>query len=53
VLAFEQDCRTVGACETCAYTETFVRIWYRTGRGTTDIYDYVGDLGELIRALTD
>ena len=51
--AFEQDRRTIGGCETCSYTEVFVTIWYRTAAGATNTYEYVGDLGELIRALTD
>lgn len=53
VVAFDQGRRDIGSCDTCSYTETFVRIWYRTTSGTTETYDYVGDLGELIRVLTD
>ena len=53
VLAFEQDTRRVGCCETCAYTEVVVTIWYRTTAGTTSTYEYTGGLGELIRELTD
>ncbi len=53
VLALEPDSRTRGCCETCEYTEVFVRISYRTTGGGMSTYDYLGDLGQLIRALTD
>lgn len=42
-----------GGCETCSYSEVRVRIIYTTAAGATDNYDYIGDLGALIRSLTD
>ncbi len=53
VVAFEQDTRGGGYCNTCYWEEIIVEIRYRTGSGDEETYTYSGDLGELVRALTD
>lgn len=53
VVAADQDRRAGGISDSDEYTEVFVRIWYRTCGGRVDTYDYIGDFGALIRALTD
>ncbi len=53
VTAFEDGTEGGGYCETCAWEEAVVYIDYTTSDGTKDRYTYRGDLGELIRALTD
>lgn len=44
---------SAGRCDTCYHSEVRVKIRYRTTGGEEGAYDYVGDLGVLIRALTD
>lgn len=53
VTGFEQYTYIGGYCDTCGYTELRVKITYTTRAGATEEYDFYGDLGELIRALTD
>lgn len=53
VIDVEQEDRDVGGCETCAYSYTVVEITFRDGDGYRETYVYEGDMGELIRELTD
>ncbi|MEU9871141.1 hypothetical protein AB0C87_25255 [Actinomadura sp. NPDC048021] len=53
ILDVEQETRTGGYCETCAYEEVVVDITFEDGDGQWTLYTYFGDMGELIRELTD
>jgi hypothetical protein len=52
-VAYKQDERSEGYCDTCYHEYTVVTITYRTADGSSGVYEYYGDFGELIRELTN
>lgn len=53
ITRLEQDTRNDGGCETCSYEYTVIEISYKTSGNGTGVYEYRGDMGELIRELDD
>lgn len=52
VTGLEQDTRTGGYCESCYYEEVVIQVTYRTAEDA-GVFEYRGDMGELIRELDD
>lgn len=53
VTGYREVSFNIGFCETCSETVTNVRVYYVADSGGRGVWDYMGDFGELIRALTD
>jgi predicted nucleic-acid-binding Zn-ribbon protein len=53
ILDVEQETREGGYCETCWYSEVTVDITFEDGNGEWTCYTYYGDMGALIRELTN
>lgn len=54
VIEYEQDTEAGGYCDTCYYSDTVVRIVYvSSASGSRREYTYYGDMGELIRDLSE
>lgn len=53
VHGFRQQTVDIGYCSTCSELVTSVWIQFRGEDDTEREYEYIGDFGELIRALTD
>lgn len=51
-VSYEEDERSEGYCDTCYYEYTVVSISFTTANGSTGVYEYFGDFGQLIRELT-
>jgi hypothetical protein len=52
VLGYKEVEKSDGYCETCYYEYVEVEISYQKSDGTTGVYSYYGDFGDLIRTLT-
>lgn len=53
VPAYRECSYNIGYCETCSEIVTEVRVYWNNRLGALAHWDYYGDLGELIRELTD
>ena len=53
VPAYRECSYNIGYCSTCNEMVTEVRIYYNLRSGSPRFWDYYGDLGRLIRRLTD
>lgn len=53
VTSYEQNTRNIGYCDTCSYEVTEVNIWFLDSKNQNQSYSYSGDLGGLMRELTD
>lgn len=53
VLSYEQETRGGGYCETCYYEEIVIEVCYVDSDGATCRKDIYGDMGELIRDLSE
>jgi hypothetical protein len=53
VPAYRERSYNIGYCVTCSEYVTEVRIYYVHRSGSPGHWDFSGDLGELIRALTE
>lgn len=53
ILSYEQETRSGGYCESCYYDEIVVEVRYLSTSGETKRFDIYGDMGELIRDLSD
>lgn len=53
VYGFQQETVDIGYCGTCTELVTSVWIFYRDDDSVERRYGFIGDFGELIRALTD
>jgi hypothetical protein len=52
VTGYRERSYNIGYCETCSEMVTEVRIYYLRKDGSPGEWEYLGDLGELIRELT-
>lgn len=53
VLSYEQETRGGGYCETCYYEEVVIEVSYLDSDGSTCEKDIYGDMGELVRTISD
>jgi hypothetical protein len=53
VPAYRECSYNIGYCPTCSEIVTEVWIYYNLRSGSPRVWDFCGDLGELIRELTD
>jgi hypothetical protein len=53
LISWEEREYSSGGCDTCAFNYTEVQVVYRTQVGDTEVFNYDGDLGDLIRELTN
>lgn len=48
---WRSDVRTEGFCETCAYDQQIIWVKFLRENGTWGSWEWVGDMGDLIRRL--
>lgn len=52
VVSYEQESRSGGYCDTCAYTDIVVEVCYRTSEGDVLTHDIYGSMASLVEDLS-